>query len=311
MHVYDLVLGLPHTNRAGLAEHLLLMYAGHFQWTSIARAIGRPLSELRTLDGGEVYATFYFVEERFPAAAPLDSFRLDHHLTFAVFLRSFKNIAVEGELLFDHAAQMAPTLVGAGPRPGADAVARHPYIRFSNIFITPEAGNSRLRVGAPANADFSGLPALPNDENPFHLTKEAETSGRLGIIDADWTPADRQSEFAHRYAIDPDRDTNGAGLVYFANYVAFMDAAERAALAGNCRRNFAPAEIAGRATELRRVAYYGNVDVTDSISTAVSLFVRADDPKRVGIRYAIRRDADGRLICLSEAIKTVDRARAA
>jgi hypothetical protein len=40
---YDLVLGLPHTNHTGLAEHLLLMYAGHFQWTSRARALGPPV----------------------------------------------------------------------------------------------------------------------------------------------------------------------------------------------------------------------------------------------------------------------------
>ena len=311
MYAYDLVLGLPHTNHTGLAEPLLLMYAGYFQWASIARAIGRPLSELRTRDGGEVYATFYFIEERFPAAAPIDGFRLDHHLAFGVFLRAFKNLAVEGQVLFDHEARIAATLAGAGDRPGPDAIARHPYVRLANIFITPEAGNRRLRVAPPANADFSGLAALPNDENPYHLTKAAETTGRLGVLDAAWAPADRRPGFAHRYAIDPDRDTNGAGLVYFAHYVAFMDAAERAALTGNCRRTFAPAEVAGRVVEQRRVAYYGNVDVTDSVRTEVSLFLRPDDAKRVGLRYVIRRDEDGRLICLSEAIKTLVRAQAA
>ena len=225
MDDYHLVLGLPHTNHTGLAEHLLLMQAGDFQWASIARAIGRPLSQLRTRGGEEVYATFYFVEERFPDAAPIDGFRLDHHLAFGVFLRAFKNIAVEAQVLFDHEARIAATLAGAGDQPAPDAIARHPYIRLANIFVTPEAGNSRLRVAPPANADFSGLAALPNDENPFHLTKAAETTGRLGVLDAGWAPADRRAGFSHRYAIDPDRDTNGAGLVYFANYVAFMDAA--------------------------------------------------------------------------------------
>lgn len=305
MYAYDLVLGLPHTNHAGLAEHLLLMYAGHFQWTSIARAIGRPLSELRTVGGGEVYATFYFIEERFPEAAPINGFRLDDHLMFGVFLRAFKNIAVEGHVLFDHEARIASTLADAGDLPEPAAIVRHPYIRLANIFITPEAGNSRLRVAPPANADFSALAALPNDENPYHLTREAETTGRLGVLDAAWEPADRRPGFAHRYAIDPDRDTNGAGLVYFANYVAFMDAAERAALIANCHRTFAPAEVSGRVIEHRRVAYYGNVDVTDSVRTEVSLFLRSDDPKRVGVRYTIRRGEDGRLICLSEAIKTL------
>ena len=303
MDAYDLVLGLPHTNHVGLAEHLLLMSAGHLQWTSIARAIGRPLSTLRTISGGEVYATFYFIEESFPEAAPIAGFGLDDRLTFGVFLRAFKNIAVEGQVLFDHAPRIAATLAAASDRPGTDAVARHPYIRFANIFITPEAGNSRLRVAPPANADFSGLPPLPNDENPYHLTRSAETTGRLGALDGSWRPVDRQAGFEHRYPIDPDRDTNGAGLVYFAHYVAFMDAAERSALTENCRRPFDAAEVTRRTVEHRRIAYYGNVGVTDSVRTEVSLFLRGDDATRVGIRYKIRRNEDGRLICLSEAVK--------
>jgi probable biosynthetic protein (TIGR04098 family) len=303
LYAYDLVLGLPHTNHAGLAEHLLLMSAGHFQWTSIARAIGRPLSALRTLAGGEVYATFYFIEERFPETTPIGGFGLDDHLTFGVFLRAFKNIAVEGQVLFDHAPRIAATLAAAPGLPGPDAVARHPYIRFANIFITPEAGNSRLRVAPPANADFSGLAPLPNDENPYHLTRSAEATGRLEVLDDTWQPADRRPGFEHRYAIDPDRDTNGAGLVYFANYVAFMDAAERAALAGNCRQPFTAAGVTRRTVEHRRIAYYGNVDVADSVRTEVALFLRGDDATRVGVRYTIRRNEDGRLICLSEAVK--------
>jgi probable biosynthetic protein (TIGR04098 family) len=309
MYVYDLVLGLPHTNLRGLAEHLLLMYAGHFQWTSMARAVGRPLSELRTIAGGEVYATFYFIEERFPETTPIDGFGLDDHLTFGVFLRAFKNIAVEGQILFDHATRIGATLAKAGTLPESEAMTSHPYIRFANIFITPGAGNNRLRVAPPANADFGGLATLPNDENPYHVTKEAESSGRLGILDDTWEPADRRCGFEHRYAIDPDRDSNGAGLVYFANYIAFMDAAERAALAGNLTVDLGVGEVTGRAVERRRVAYYGNVDMMGSVRTEVSLFLRPGDPERIGVRYAIRRDGDDHLICLSEAIKTVARPR--
>ncbi len=273
MDTYDLVLGLPHTDHRGLAERRLLMHAGHFQWASIASAIGRPLSALRTMSGGEVYATFYFLEEHFPEAAPIDGFGLDHHLTFCVFLRAFKNIAIEGQVIFDHADRIASTLAGGPDRPGPDAMARHPYLRLANIFITPEAGNRRLRVAPPANADFSRLPPLPNEENPYHLTEAAEPTGRLGVL--------------------------------------FMDAAERAALTGNCGRTFAPAEVAGRVVERRRIAYYGNVDVTDAVRTDVSLFLRPDDPRRVGIRHVIRRDGDDRLICLSEVVKTLPSAPAA
>ena len=66
MDRYDLVLGMAQTNYLGLAEHLLLMQAGHCHWTSLARAVNTPMSTLRTVGGQEIYATFYFIEERFP-----------------------------------------------------------------------------------------------------------------------------------------------------------------------------------------------------------------------------------------------------
>ena len=171
---YDLTLGLPHTNRRGLWEPLLLMHAGHYQWQSIATAIGRPLSELRTLSGGEVYAAFYYIEERIPERAPIESFGLDATIRFSIALRSFKNIAVEGLVSFDRVETLD------------DADVAHPFIRFGNIFITPVQGNSELRVAPPANADFSAIPPLPNDANPYHITREAKETGSLGLIEDTW-----------------------------------------------------------------------------------------------------------------------------
>ena len=151
---YELTLGFPHTNRRGLWEPLLLMQAGHVHFQSIAHAIGRPLSELRSSVGGQVYPAFYFIEEVVPEAAPIESFTLDDTLRFTVALRSFKNLAVEGRVTFDRASRMA------------EAGAAHPSIRFGNIFITPVKGNSELRVAPPVNADFSRIATLPNEENP-------------------------------------------------------------------------------------------------------------------------------------------------
>lgn len=276
VHAFDLTLGLPHTNHRFFCEHLLLKYAGHFQWQAIAAAAGLPLSTLRTTSGGEVYASFYYIEIIIPDAAPLESFRLDDTVRFVIALRSFKNLAFEGRLNFDR-----PELVG-------DA---SPFIRFANIFITPEKGNSRLRVAPPAQADFHELPPLPNEENPYHLTRAASESGTLGLLDDGWLPVTSRE---HRYPIDVDRDTNGAGLVYFANYVAFMDTAERLALDG-----VAPE----RSLRHRRIAYYGNADVNDTLTIAVTVLRSAAHPHALGFRYVIRRQEDGETICLSEAIK--------
>lgn len=307
MDRYALVLGLPHTNHLGLAEHLLLMQAGHFHWTSLARAIGTPLSFLRTPTGQAVYATFYFIEERFPDEALPNAFQLDDCLNFAVFLRAFKGIAVESRIAFNREARLRDWLATA-PETLSDEVARaNPYLRLATIFITPEAGNSRLKVAGPAGADFSGLALLPNAENPYQLTRLARQTGELGLVSEEWTPIDPPEGFEARYAIDIDRDTNGAGLVYFANYVAIMDRAEREAMHASSR-TFSDGEIAGRVVRERRVAYFGNVSTRDGIRTRVHLFSCGQDASRIALRYEMRREEDGEPICMSEAVKVLGRA---
>ena len=284
MSDYDLILGLPHTNRLGLWEPYLLMQAGHAQWNAIAQAIGVPLSALRTRTGGEVYAAFYYIDLVVPDATPIESFGLDDALRVRVGLRAFKNIAIEGRLEF------------GSPESFARDDAGRPRIHFGNIFITPVRGNSELRVAPPANADFSGIPALPNDENPYHVTRDARATGTLGLITDAWTAA--APPFEYRCELDPDRDTNGAGLVYFANYVVFVEMADRRACLA--------AGISGeRSLRHRRIAYYGNADPGDAIVVRTHLYRDPSRPGMLGHRCTIERAHDGTLICLTEAIKVV------
>jgi probable biosynthetic protein (TIGR04098 family) len=291
-YTYDLTLGLPHTNYRGLSEPLLLMHAGHFQWASIAAATGGPLSRLRTASGGEVYAAFYYIEEKIPPTAPLEAFGLDDVVRFRILLRSFKNVVVEGSVVFDRPDRFE--------LPGG---AVQPSIRFGNIFITPVGGNSMLRVAPPVNADFSGIAPLPNDENPYHLTRAAAETGSLGLLDPGWTPI--EAPFEHLYAIDVDRDTNGAELVYFANYVSYMETAERLALANLPDHLLDRVALAHRSLRRRRIAYYGNVDVSDTIRVRVTVLSKGAAPGTLAFRYAIEREEDGRTICLSEALKAL------
>jgi probable biosynthetic protein (TIGR04098 family) len=291
VHRYDLTLGMPHTNRRGLWEPLLLMQVGHYQWCSIASAIGRPLSELRTVSGAAVYAAFYYIEERMPERTPIESFGLDETVRFSIALRSFKNIAVEGLVSFDRADALPSMHV---PDP-ADAA--HPFIRLGNLFITPVNGNSELRVAPPANADFSGIPALPNGDSPYQVTREARQTGSLGLIDDDWPRIGET--FEYRYEIDVDRDTNGAGLVYFVHYITVMELAERVMFETR------PLPRGERSLGHRRTAYYRNADPRDTIRARLTVHQDPRRADRVGVRYTIDRQQDGQLICLSEALKAV------
>jgi probable biosynthetic protein (TIGR04098 family) len=307
VHEATLTLGLPHTNRWGLSEPSLMKYAGHLHWSAVASTIGTPLSRLRTAQGEEVYATFYFVEEIFPDGSPIDSFQLDDTLRFRLEQRAFKSIAIEGQLIFDRVERLSEAAIDSPPLAPSAGRGRHPYLRFGNILITAERGNRALRVAAPVNGDFRRFPVLPNDDNPYQLTRAAEASRRLGVLDDAWQPLDDvDGGFDVTYAIDPERDTNGAGLVYFAEYFAFMEAAERAAAAACAAPVLRNAD--GRLVQTRRTAFYGNVDVMGRVRTRVSFFQTADRPSNVGVRYVMVRDDDGAMICLSEAIKRCVRA---
>ena len=127
------------------------------------------------------------------------------------------------------------------------------------------------------------------------MTRAAKETGSLGLIGESWQQIGDAFDF--EYDIDVDRDTNGAGLVYFVNYITFMERAERAMFeAGSL-----PA--GDRSLRHRRTAYYGNADPRDTIRVRLSAFQDPDRRDRVGLRYTIERRQDGLLICLSEALK--------
>jgi probable biosynthetic protein (TIGR04098 family) len=301
MPLYELILGLPQTSHRFFSEHHLLKTAGHFQWQAIAAALGKPLSELRTSNGGEVYASFYYIEERIPDALPLESFRLDDTVRFAIALRGYKNISFEGRVAFGKPEQLDDARAArALQSPGQDP--ELPFIHFANIFITPARGNGSLRVALPAGAGSRGTPELPNEENPFHLTRTANERGAWDLLDG-W---EERATLLHVYPIDVDRDTNGAGLVYFANYIAFMDSAERLALQDAGITNIEGVPVVLRSLRHRKIGYYGNAETDDTLELHVTTFIHPAHPRRLGFRTVVRRRKDDQLICIAEALKAVE-----
>jgi probable biosynthetic protein (TIGR04098 family) len=294
---------MPHTNHNQLSESMFLMHAGHFQWTSISRMLGSPLSRLRTLEGGEVYGTYQYIEEDFPEGLPMNSFRVDDECVFVNLLRAFKNISVDGMSLFHRVADLPLRAVEEFAVNPSAWKGRAPYIRMANIFITPAGGNEHLKIAPPANVHFEKFPPLPIQENAYNIVRAVGNGEWFGTIRSDDIPFDRSDDFAPIYEINPDRDTNGAGLVYFANYFAFMDWAERKAMTENALRPFRPDQIEYRALRRREIAYFGNARLDDAVRIHVRMFRRGT--REVGFRYRLERKSDGKLIAISESIKTL------
>ncbi len=101
-----------------------------------------------------------------------------------------------------------------------------PAVRLSNIFVRQFGGAEWLKKGRPAHPRFAEIPALSEPPDSYVLTKQAEQEGRFGLAGAGWIPM-TDGPVQRDYRLIPDRDLNGAGFVYFANYPMFLDICER------------------------------------------------------------------------------------
>lgn len=298
---YSLTVGLPHTNARGFAEARLLMEAGHFFWQALGEELGRPVAELRSARGRPVYATIAYVEENVPEDRDLGSFRLDDRLRFLVGLRSGGPLAMEARVVFDR--EDALRLDGARQAWSDASMRSHPRVRFGSLFASPSRDGQGLELAVPVNIRPAPLSPVPQEESPVQITRQAQETGELGVVPQEWASLDSSTWIASRYAIDPDRDTNLTGLVYFANYVAFLELGERQALCAPATLGspWSASDTAHRRLWRRRIAYVGNAAVGDLLTVAVARFA-SPDPRCVGLRSRVTRESDGKLLCLSESV---------
>jgi probable biosynthetic protein (TIGR04098 family) len=280
-------LGMPHLGRNNLSESALFKVLGHHRWMQIQRLGGVPTSEIRDDAGERLYATFFFLELRFPQFAPLSAFGENSSLSFNADLSHYQKVYLDGRYVVDG-------------QPDS-------WVRCSNVFIYQERGPSKLSLSVPTTMDFTRIRALEEQPDSLTLCRQARVEGCFWPVDPRDTPVfDGRREFMYR--IDADRDLNGAGLVYFANFVAFLDLAEREILSG-LPHPVPVSLLDGRSTYLRRIGYFGNAQATDRLK--ISLVARSRLVElRNGVRivdfafdHKILRMSDGKEIVLSSCRK--------
>ena len=99
-------------------------------------------------------------------------------------------------------------------------------------------------------------------------------------------------------SIEPDRDLNGAGLLYFANYPVFLDMAERTVLS---KLGLDQALLDRRSLLHRRSAYLSNASADDTLEVSVlpSMWAKEANesgPASIGlhVELVMCRRSDGR-----------------
>jgi probable biosynthetic protein (TIGR04098 family) len=282
---------MPHTVAGGLGEPALLMFAADLRWRDIGEASGVPMSGLRDAEGRSVYASVYYVElGDFPEQG-LGAFRPDDHLDVVSDLTRYGRSMLDGVHRFYRAGELPAELPAE--------LGRAPFVRLSNVCVCEGAGPEDLRITTPATGRIENIPETAQEPDSYGIIRTARRAGRFEDAPPD---AERLWDGMRtiEHAINPDRDLNGVGLVYFANYVAFMDLAERKTLqdAGI----YAATALDARVTVRRRVGFYGNAQRHDSVAVDVEAW-RLPGGRRLLVNHRVRRAADDRLIAVSTVEK--------
>ncbi len=178
---------------------------------------------------------------------------------------------------------------------------------MSNVFIQQKHGPEKLAVAFPVNVDFSRIPELASLPDSVTLHREARARRRF----FEPFPGDVplfEGERTVTHELDTDRDLNGAGLVYFANFIAFIDRAERTLL--GALPDPVPAPILdARSTYRRMIGFYGNARGNDQLWISCSAHSRPylgsdlESTVDFGFDCSIRRASDGKEIVLSSCRK--------
>ena len=116
------------------------------------------------------------------------------------------------------------------------------------------------------------------------------------------------------YRLVPDRDVNGVGLIYFANYPVFLDICERQILAGT-ELPFTDDLLDRRTPIRRRIAYLSNASGRDTLDIEIEAWIENPfalahpQPEAASIRllasYRMYRRSDRRLMMAATAQKTI------
>ena len=307
----ELDLGMPHLGAHALGESEMLKHLGHLRWQSFEQLAGVPTRLVADHQGRRLYATFYHVDIEFPSSAPPHAFRENDRVVWVGDLRAFGRNILDGDFALYRRDDRRAESWGVPDEASRDRFLRAgiPLVRLSNIFIRREAGPTQLQMGQPANVDFSAIPALRDMPSGYARNRRARESGRFFEPPPDARPSP-PATVTVELSIDPDRDVNAAGLVYFASFPAFFHVAERHALAALVPDGFPRAFADRRGTLRRRVGLFGNARADDRLRIRAECAVRPD-PIQAGapsgtyglMWFALRaeRCSDGQLVAITTA----------
>ena len=318
-HDLQFHIGMPHMVPGKLSEVELLKLLGNFQWDSIATLLGQPSSRIVNAHDERLYASFINIDLRFPPGQGQDSFDEGSAVHVRNGISVYANKFIEGLTVFSSAPIPASATEGVSRCADLDGLA-YPSAYLTNAFVARMGGNSRLKVFEPSTMKSRDVPRTTSIPPGIAEHEAVLFSGNVPDPGpaASWAPLRVANEEPVLYPIVPESDLNGAGLLYFARYVAMMNYAERVYLTTRLRQPWSSQLAASLSTERRRIYYYANAEpsdvvravVTGQIATVEAAREGAADDRRGGhikllFRLALTRVSDNNLMAMALVRKTL------
>jgi len=309
----DFEVSIHHMGRNNLSETPLMMVLGDMRWSHLNQFTGVPSKQLVDETNDRLYATFYYLQMRFPRQTPMASFGENDRLTIVNTLNSYGNSVMDGYSFFYPASWPMEKKIPLKNGKQAEEMGI-PYIRSSNVFVKMLQEASWLKKSRPAQPGVDNIPKIAEVPDSYVLIKQASQDGSFGPPPEHFssiTPETLQVE----YQIEPDRDLNGAGLLYFANYCMIQDIAERRLLPEKPLIPIGHDLLDARTVVSRESAYLATAKQSDSIFVSIDAWLEnpflSDHPApemapiRLFMNYEMVRRSDGRKMLVSQAEKVI------
>jgi acyl carrier protein len=295
----------------GLAETPLLMRVADLRWQHMAAVAGIRTRDVVDDEGDRLYAAVYFVETSFTPARPMGTFLENDRISVLSTLERFGTSLLDGRhYVFPLDLPNDDKVI---PRSPEEAAARDiPWLRISNSFVKKRDGAGWLKKSRPSAEGFTRIREVATPPSSYDESSSVKERGRFFDVPGTYVPLTPEPVVVD-YDIVPDRDMNGAGLLYFAMYPAIMDVAERRVLGESAQ--FESDVIDRRTLVHRKTAYFSNAPAHDKVRTALRIWI--ESPYRTGVpapemapirlleQIELRRISDDRLMAISGAKKIV------
>ncbi|MFB6888415.1 LnmK family bifunctional acyltransferase/decarboxylase [Kitasatospora sp. NPDC056327] len=273
--------------RPGMCGHnsLFAGQVGDWTWDAVSELCGTDVLSARDASGEPTYLSFYYYRVRGSRRFHLRSPAFGDELDVTTRLFGFGS---ESVLTLHRIGRSAGA--ASGPLEPEDFYAfADPdclYVENFNRWVARGDGpsNAGLVRASPPDFRHEHLPELPERFSPRHAYGRARRELTFHDHEAD---GDRLvTELDVDYEVDPSRDLNGAGLLYFASYFSIVDHGLLRLWRGLGRDD---RSFLDRVVVDQQLCYLGNADAGRPLTVRLRHWRRPDGGEAVDV---VLRDRD-------------------